>query len=1236
MSAVPDPAHNQLDLVRIGYYDPFGVYPHIQNDISKRLPLTNLHIRLKPNQSVKTITKLDVDFVEEVPKKSDYITHDIKTYVRLIFVRVDSLDKYRGQVRPLIREWLKNLVLKTNCSWMIVLYIPQDAKDRSSSIMKTSFFDKLQHDFGPEGKELKTILPMGEDSIKNDGERVFKLKQSSDEEDIITSFMMQLKALLSNSFVGRYHTFNELIHQRKNVEQFAAKLELYNLLKDMKLLQDALLVNEELADDLDNLAAHNADSFNHELQLSSSLTDFNFDDFVNEEQLKQQLVNSEKINLVQLKSLIFINESFILQELARGAVSNSIASKHVSKLYQRLMLFLNDSHFNDNNEFVYLLIESFLDIPIVQQLIDSVSKSGDDDGDVTVASTNEVPLIDILEMRAQLKLFKRTVVGKIAKLQNIVIDGLRGDAFEEVALDEEDQKQAKVIIQSPELSEIVKDEKSFVDYYFGLTEDIIADLVKCTRVKSIDILSLDLAILNYNQGNYQECLDTLQNSYDYFLINSWDFLGGILLEIYLGCVEQLRGQNNAAIGDEEVLKTCLNLLACLVKKHGDSVGINSYKLVHNKRHVAQLFDKIDGCSGSLSESLEFPLNNFFKFKVKPYVNEDDSTDNDVYYVEVDIYNSFNVPVRCSSMQVLLVDDAGAELKFKSNNIELSDVCDKQTFKLYTCDVKFGLFSVNRLVLSLNEKLSLCQNYSKEESGGPDSSIFNDTVVEHKSKPKSFSSSDILICQSVDKFQAQFLASKVVELGSTEVTLVLKNGSNKVSDVKIELFSRTDGVRLSKPQITIEKLDAREIQTLQVPYTFFDTKLINMQAHITYFVGEVKYTAQVSYDVDARLSVSVSVQDVFKTNFFYSKFQVGTVDAKLPIRLLSQKLTSADYDIKSPNRSDLQDLVAFGEQPITFFYKINPKEGHSIDCEDKLDLSLCYTNLQEECEHLLDKYVWQLLQKHELIRYWYLIKETILSKVHFDLNRYAVQDVLKVVNLEHLQLFADRIIGRYVEHSQDQVQLHQIFARLEEITTEKSDLSQVEHQLRIKVAVPILNYLHVVEYKYEKRTYVVGEPIPVTLHIQTVTNWSDHSNNPPVLAVSSPSRGTNDLANANAAAATATAASPAEHDASARNDEVLPPTPPPINQKFLAIVQPDENWLVSGVKKQTIDLKNPFQTEVRMIPLHVGKLYLPKLTISPIDETGAMMTPAANSDIEFVNGCETIMSVPDVRHIQFSF
>ena len=234
--------------IGIGYYDPFAVYPLIQEEIEKLFPLQNLHVRFNPSQPLKTINNLPIKLIEEIPNKKIDQHHDIDgIYSRIMFIKVESIDKYRSQVRPLIREWLKNLVFKYKNSWMIILFIPLDAKDKQSSIIKMSHFDKLLKDFGQYGKELSTILPAN--VLHNDFENCLKLKQNEYETNEIQA---SIKSLLSCSFNQRYHLFIDLIKQCKenSIERFVAYYSLTNLFDDMRLFHDTLSQFEHLIQDL--------------------------------------------------------------------------------------------------------------------------------------------------------------------------------------------------------------------------------------------------------------------------------------------------------------------------------------------------------------------------------------------------------------------------------------------------------------------------------------------------------------------------------------------------------------------------------------------------------------------------------------------------------------------------------------------------------------------------------------------------------------------------------------------------------------------------------------------------------------------------------------------------------------------------------------------------------------------------------------------------------------------------
>ena len=83
--------------------------------------------------------------------------------------------------------------------------------------------------------------------------------------------------------------------------------------------------------------------------------------------------------------------------------------------------------------------------------------------------------------------------------------------------------------------------------------------------------------IKLREGDYSECLQILHDSYDFFIQNGWNYLGGILLEIYYGCMEKTQSTNF-----EEILSTCLKLLSCLVANHTD---INSFRLINNKLQI---------------------------------------------------------------------------------------------------------------------------------------------------------------------------------------------------------------------------------------------------------------------------------------------------------------------------------------------------------------------------------------------------------------------------------------------------------------------------------------------------------------------------------------------------------------------------------------------------------------------------------------------------------------------------
>ena len=88
---------------------------------------------------------------------------------------------------------------------------------------------------------------------------------------------------------------------------------------------------------------------------------------------------------------------------------------------------------------------------------------------------------------------------------------------------------------------------------------------------------------------------------------------------------------------------------------------------------------------------------------------------------------------------------------------------------------------------------------------------------------------------------------------------------------------------------------------------------------------------------------------------------------------------------------------------------NQAQSNKVYLNDTLSLKVDYTNLQEECEEYVSQEIIHQLERIKLVKYWYLIKDVIVSKLTFDLNGFAVYKTIRFLNGLELNLLAERII-----------------------------------------------------------------------------------------------------------------------------------------------------------------------------------------------------------------------------------
>lgn len=1231
---------NLRNPITIAYYDPFSVYPEVQDEFLSKFPLSNLHWKYNQLKPGKSIPLLPVRLKEEVPPlqhKRNYQPTNLvdNVYLRLMFIKADNIDMYRSQVRPLINAWLGSLVKGTDVTWAIILVVRGTKKDKPSTLIKTSLFDKLRMDFGKSGKQLAALnmftsdLESSRDDYnEEDTNHIFKIKDSYADDlmklQAYNEIITQFKILILQTFDSRYTTYNNQIDillkqshsdSEAHVSEYFFKLKLVYLMCEMRFMTESLELFDNLYEDLKILVSSSEHVFDKKiLQLPADLNLNNFspETSFNQSELLFQFSNYTRenipVNLFAAKLGLFLSASLLLQSLANFATSISVSSIYILTLLQKLNLFINDISRNYPsslflNEWFCAMIDFYLKLPLTVKLTELNEQNLKNGGCNQIAT--------ILECMAELRLLRRTITGKLAKKKGLELPHI-GFIFEDVSLDNVKHENEDVVLSYAPLIEELNDQESYEKYFETSTIAAIEELVNSYRNKTIDLLSVDLAILHYKRKQYGEALNILLTSHDYFIQNGWNFMGGALLEIYLECVLRLE-----TFAHEDILKTCLKLFATLKENANTRSGINNYNLIKSRQQHHALFERICEESSHLRDVLEYPLIDFFTATLEPFIDSSEHL-SDRYAIALKLSNPFAVEIQCQEVRVTLemIEQNEQVLIFSSSSVVVLASQDHE-LTLHSRVFRRGTFRVKMIEVQVTDKLLLIQGEENSSDIVADNTVLHREINQTEAglegeladnRNPIFTATTVMY-PVPGKFRAETVSPQKIELGVAKFDLVIHNGHQEATNINVSLASPTSGVKFDNddPNFDIQHISAKGSLRRGVTFSYFgDAKILDLQIDIVYEVdGEIyEYHTNEAYDMS--LTISISVQDIFRTDAIYSRFQIGSASANVPVRVLDCKFESSDdkYDILSlslmVNESD--PLIIMGEQPAYIFYKVQPKEG-GVSSTDILDLTITYSNLQSECLKVSKKLLFEKLCLMNLSKYYYIIVSS-LSTLAFNLNHYAVHQEIEVLNVDECSLAMNHVISKYVPEA-NALQLTDIVMEIffeRKLTIEDAD-TYFEHQtLYIPVAVPFLGIFHQVEFVFDrKQRYLVGEPIKATLEIKSTSKWSSGESRD-ILASSSP----------------------------ARESRSLPARDP---SEFQFTMLNEEQWLITGFKKHqfSIDENSAFSRfKVCLVPLNVGELQLPKLSIKPIG------LKEQNMEIVHENALETILVVPELDSMTFSF
>jgi hypothetical protein len=204
--------------------------------------------------------------------------------------------------------------------------------------------------------------------------------------------------------------------------------------------------------------------------------------------------------------------------------------------------------------------------------------------------------MEVAEGRGELLLLKRNSLETLAVSKGWNIEGI----FTKVSL--ENTWKSDYQISNRRLQSFLQTSDSFFAHYKQITEEAYAQFDSTDRVETKNVLSTQLALLDYQLENYEQAARLLENIPN-FLNQGWTLISISLFQIYVNCLSMLNR-------DEDLFKSTLELL--------------SHYLHLIKIQISELVITIERLSDKISYSVN--LSNYFLVQIRTQIKTTSGSD----------------------------------------------------------------------------------------------------------------------------------------------------------------------------------------------------------------------------------------------------------------------------------------------------------------------------------------------------------------------------------------------------------------------------------------------------------------------------------------------------------------------------------------------------------------------------------------------------------------------------------
>ncbi|CDO93043.1 unnamed protein product [Kluyveromyces dobzhanskii CBS 2104] len=974
--------------VQISYFDPFHLFDGLRSEIGQRLPLTNLHWKSEGG-TLKTISSLNVEFFSST---GDEMPQDLilKPFINCVIVSCESVEDYRSKIRPLIRNWLPSQE-ELYCTNIVVLHSNKEILD--SSIFKSvSLIEKFNKDF-PSLKTLET-------------KTVYK---SNEERDAFWNGLInKLKHYLLEVLEKRINSYEATLKKEEAPNSLVLLHE--NLLKLYLSFQLTAEASAEIE------------------KLDTLLSNKGFFP-VKTGDLQTPVFKQNKFSVNAIRTLIateeltfFMIQKCILEaqlELYVVSSNDKTSEKKLNDAFHRFLWRLHSSFHTSAYwlQFKFSLYDEFINLDVFEN-----SKS---DGWKLI-------LCDL--KNEQRECWIQLACSKMSY---------------RVPLMEFDLKLTPKT--DPITEETFKTEEVFYKNVVHKTKDLLKEYSSFAskRQRVMDWLSIEIALLYYDRGDYANCMIILQSSYDFYMESHWSVIGSWLLEYYIECIEKCPDITEIDLDGDLVPKSI--------------VLSNSYLnlLTSNSKNPRKWWTEFLNSNINKNDNLIYPLDNLFAVDIirRVFPVQANSYGIDIFFSRKCDFDDISI----SSITLLMKSYADEFLEFTVSDVILSS--NTSIYTLVSNSIQWCTFELVALEVVIGS------TFFKKEF---DSLETEDSLC-------------LQPCQSVDSFKVN--VAKYVEqvFDKNYLRLRFENTQN-VDQFTFNIQSMNqDEIFFANGE---SSLVVSSFETLRV---WFEKKSqstckFSIKTTLSFTKCNVQFVETCIHEVDCKLPLDVSVEDVYSKDTLVFDFSLKSLSDEI-IFLFDASLT-ADTDTKyvisdTQTLSEPALLTPTAKLPYHIFFQLSNKSG-SFLAADKFNLSVKYLRAQQYFKEVIECMI--PTDSNNIIDYSYW-QNSVIPSLRFDYRAFELSRKLTVISDFTVTLE----LLRPIKDLRLKSQITDILKKLESgISIDEASHCEREtmlHELIVPVSIPKLTTFYSIQFKQMTRNEELKTGIPSLFEVK-VTDLSD--------------------------------------------------------------------------------------------------------------------------------------------------